>query len=82
MTPVYEVWIGKGEPTLSSGFNGWSYWIPLTWNQLGVETMQLPLPWAKAYAAEVTERFGFTSEVRGVGKNYAKVKAYFEKVAA
>jgi hypothetical protein len=77
MIPLYEVWIGHGEPTTSQGFNGWSFWNSLSWDNLGFERLQLPLPWAKAYAAEVTKLHGVTSEVRGIGKNYRKVHATF-----
>ena len=71
MIPLYEVWQAN-DP------NGFTWGVCFE----GYTRVALPLPWAKAYAAELAERSGHPTEVRGIGKNYRKVKAYFEKVAA
>jgi len=80
MTPLYEVWFGIGEPTTSEGFNGCSQWTPAIWEDDPYgecRYMKLPLPWAKAYAAELSEREGILTEVRGIGKNYQKIMKTF-----
>jgi hypothetical protein len=83
MIPVYEIWSGVGEPTLSPGFNGRSQWVPAVWeSDSDYEHVKLPLYWAKAYATELTKLSGLPKEVRGTGKHYRKVKASFEKVSA
>lgn len=66
MTPVYEVW----QATDSNG----STW-GVCWE--GYTKVVLPLPRAKAYAAELAEQSGCPTEVRGIGKNYRKVHATF-----
>ena len=81
MIPVYEIWSGVGETTLSPGFNGCSQWVPAVWESDN-EHVKLPLYWAKAYATELTKLSGLPTEVRATGKNYLKVKASFEKVLA
>ena len=79
MIPVYEIWSGVGETTLSPGFNGCSQWAPAVWeSDNNHERVKLPLYWAKAYATELTELSGMPTEVRGTGKNYRKIKASFE----
>ena len=71
MIPLYEVWQAN-DP------NGFTWGVCFE----GHTRIALPLPWAKSYAAELAERSGYPTEVRGVGKNYAKIKASFEKELA
>ena len=72
MTPLYEVWQALPGSQIPNG--EWQSWGSC-WE--GYEKIQLPLPWAKAYAAELAELFGLPTEVRGTGKNYRKIKAVF-----
>jgi hypothetical protein len=48
----------------------------------GNHKVALPLPKAKAYAAELAELSGLPTEVRGCGRNYNKIKAVFGMEAA
>ena len=77
MTPLCEVWVGTGQPTLSPGFNGCSSWAPALYGDY--ERVKLPLFWAKAYAAGLSKKFKRPAEVRG--KNH-KTKALFGTEAA
>jgi hypothetical protein len=77
MTPLYEVWVGTGSPTLSPGFNGCSSWTPALYNDY--ERVKLPLFWAKMYAEGLSKKFKRPVEVRN--KNH-KTKALFGMEAA
>jgi len=71
MTPLYEVW----QAIWPEG-HGWM----ACWE--GNHKVALPLPRAKAYAAELAELSGLPTEVRGCGRNYNKIKAVFGMEAA
>jgi len=62
MIPLYEVWVGVGEPTLSPGFNGCSVWTPALYNDY--ERVRLPAAWAKDYAFGLAKKLKRPVEVR------------------
>jgi len=72
MIPLYEIWVGVGEPTMSPGFNGRSRWTPALYGDYS--TMQLPLAWARDYVFGLSKKLKCPTEVRC--KNH-KIKVSF-----